>query len=389
MKIRTASDVAASKKRGHANRDRKRKRNPPKPRLNHLNTAECAEATIDTTTLPSTSTGYSGKNKTEAEKTKAGEKVGEMGRIPENREYRLDEVVDDGVFNFELIKHRPGVSQYVQCKDTKKIMSVVIPGPCNDPTWDPDMEIAADVVREAREKCHFSDDDKRRGLFDFTNFGASIGMGQPKPMMLMDQGTKNRQVMEMIRCHDVFRRIAGFMTICFACWAPELFAYYQIITNTLLQSQPELRLPFDNSIFAAFTVNFGPRTICLPHRDQKNLAFGWCAITSLGRFNWKKGGHLILWELGIVIEFPPGTIILVPSAIVCHSNTSIASDEDRYSFTMYSAGGLFRWVEHGFQLEYKYQQTRQAVLDAVANSTCWATGLSLFSTYEELVSKAQ
>ena len=152
----------------------------------------------------------------------------------------------------------------------------------------------------------------------------------------------------------------------------------------LLESDDKLFRPFDNSPFAAFTVNFGPATVCLPHRDTKNLAFGWCAICALGNFDYKKGGHLVLWDCKLVIEFPPGAVIFIPSAVCCHFNTVIQEGEDRFSFTTYSAGGLFRWVEHGFQLEGPYSQTEQSVKDARKNKTRWTRGLNLFSTFEEL-----
>jgi hypothetical protein len=51
----------------------------------------------------------------------------------------------------------------------------------------------------------------------------------------------------------------------------------------------------------------------------------------------------------LVIEFPPGSTILIPSSILSHSNTAVDDQEHRYSFTQYAAGGLFRWVDNGFR----------------------------------------
>lgn len=56
-----------------------------------------------------------------------------------------------------------------------------------------------------------------------------------------------------------------------------------------------------------------------------------------------------------MIEFPPGSTILLPSAVISHSNVPIQPNETRYSWTQFSAGGLFRWVEHGFQVEEKFK----------------------------------
>jgi len=54
------------------------------------------------------------------------------------------------------------------------------------------------------------------------------------------------------------------------------------------------------------------------------------------------GGHLGLWDLGIVVEFPPNSTILIPSSLIVHSNTPIQSDKVRYSIVQYATGHLFR-----------------------------------------------
>lgn len=105
--------------------------------------------------------------------------------------------------------------------------------------------------------------------------------------------------------------------------------------------------PGHGTVYGSAEMNYGPRTCCYPHRDQANLSFGWCAVTAMGNYDFTKGGHLVLWDLKLTIEFPPGTTMLFPSAVLLHSNTEIGPDEDRYSMTQYSAGGLFRWVHHG------------------------------------------
>ncbi|KAL0568501.1 hypothetical protein V5O48_013481 [Marasmius crinis-equi] len=355
------------------------------------------EHQVEPSNLPVVSTGWEGRNQDVVPI------VGKKGRIPENRLYALDKLVGPGSFDFELIKHKKGVTKYITSSECLKIMAVSVPSPVQDPTWQPAMKDAAKSCWEWREECRFADDQGRRGPFDALYCGMSIGNGQLEPMVLSDQGTRNLKVLDKVRKHAAFRRIAGWMTVCFACWAPLLFQYYLLIVTELLKHHTGLELPFDNAVFAAFAINFGPQTVCLPHCDPKNLAFGWCAITALGDFDYHKGGHLVLWDLGIVLEFPPGkfscqsflhfgsevtsfsgSTIFIPSAVICHSNTTIAPGEERFSFTMYSAGGLFRWVEHGFQLEYKYRKTVEAVKNAAKDGARWVSGLSLFSTFAEL-----
>jgi hypothetical protein len=52
-----------------------------------------------------------------------------------------------------------------------------------------------------------------------------------------------------------------------------------------------------------------------------------------------------------VIEFPPGSTIDIPSSLVIHSNTTIEKNESRVSFTQYTTGALFPWVDQGCRTE--------------------------------------
>lgn len=152
-----------------------------------------------------------------------------------------------------------------------------------------------------------------------------------------------------------------------------------------------LRRPFINSIWCACTFNLGPYTCALGHRDFANLAFGWCAITALGFFDYTKGGHLVLWDCKLVLEFPPGSTILIPSAAIFHSNIPISAGESRYSFTQYTAGGIFRWVEHGFRTEDEYLATlskEELKEEQELGLERAVIGAGLFSTLKELKSMA-
>ncbi|KAF7323378.1 hypothetical protein HMN09_00118700 [Mycena chlorophos] len=107
------------------------------------------------------------------------------------------------------------------------------------------------------------------------------------------------------------RRLYSRHVCVFRTWAPRLYGYYADTRDRLFQWKPSLRAgwPFeeDDGVFAAATFNFGRAVSCC-HLDFGNLAWGWCAITALGEFDPDLGGHLILWELGLVIRFPPGLV---------------------------------------------------------------------------------
>lgn len=117
----------------------------------------------------------------------------------------------------------------------------------------------------------------------------------------------------------------------------------------LLQKHPHLRPILPGGIYAAISTNFGLQVVSYEHEDYRNKANGVCPIFSFGNFDATKGGHLILRQLKLIVEFPPGSLIIVPSATLKHGNTPIDKNECRSSFTQYAAGGLFRWVHNGFQ----------------------------------------
>jgi hypothetical protein len=145
---------------------------------------------------------------------------------------------------------------------------------------------------------------------------------------------------------------------------------------------------FPKYAWPAATFNFGPNTITFPHTDLGNLTWGWCSIIALGRFDPTKGGHLILWDLGIIIEFPPGSTILIPSALVVHSNTPIQAGKRRYSFTQYCAGGLFRFIANGFRTDKAFMEkaSQTQVADQEAARLCrWENGLALLPKLSDLV----
>lgn len=174
----------------------------------------------------------------------------------------------------------------------------------------------------------------------------------------------------------------------FQLWAPRLYAYYRRYMQHVEQQTPEKR-NFASSIFACASMNFGPQVRCFRHRDSLNLPFGWCSIQALGDFDPKTGGHFILWDAKLVIEFPAGSTILIPSATLTHSNTAIQEHEVRVSFTQYTAGGIFRWVDNGFQTEAalmasdygRYMEMQKA------KEMRWSMGLALYSTMDELLER--
>ncbi|KAJ7794380.1 hypothetical protein B0H14DRAFT_3557404 [Mycena olivaceomarginata] len=158
------------------------------------------------------------------------------------------------------------------------------------------------------------------------SWGVSLGGGQPGPSNLQTTA-KNTRVTDELLASDCFKRLSGWANLLFWTFAPLLAAFVEAQMTILAESQPSLVWNFVGSVFAACTFNFGPHAITVSHLDFGNLSWGWCAITALGRCNPDLGGHLVLWDLKLIIRFPPGSTILIPSAIIRHSNSPIAIHE--------------------------------------------------------------
>ncbi|PPR04543.1 hypothetical protein CVT26_002510 [Gymnopilus dilepis] len=292
----------------------------------------------------------------------------------------LDDLVGEGSkYKFLLQKWDGRTPMLVVDRDGRII--AILAGRPEDPTWNEVQREAAQLLEEARCACRVPKKSQhhRRGAFTTLRCGFSHGGGQTSPQNLLNSKT-NARVIDRLNNSTPMRRIAGFGSSVFQSWAPDLHQYYVDKLGALQQRDPTLKRPFQNSVFSSTTYNLGPRTVCEPHLDFANLPFGYCAITALGDFDPVKGGHIVLWECKLVVEFPPGSTILIPSSIIHHSNVAVAKDEVRYSATQYAAGGLFRWAEHGFQLTEAYRASltpfELAELDR-RNEHRWAVGLSL------------
>lgn len=134
------------------------------------------------------------------------------------------------------------------------------------------------------------------------------------------------------------------------------------------------------------SINLGPQVVCSKHKDFNNLADGLCWIMAGGDFDPKKGGQLILWELKVIVEFPPGASVLIPSAVISHENLPIADGETRTSLTQYAAGGLFRWVEYGFKTwdNFKEAEGARAAEAWADRPNRWRRTVKMFSKYMNL-----
>ena len=118
---------------------------------------------------------------------------------------------------------------------------------------------------------------------------------------------------------------------------PGLQKLYWTVRDALTCQYPDLHWNFEHSAFSTTTVNLGPQTVCIPHADENDFAFGWGSLRAFGDFDCALGGHVVFWDLGVAFELPPDAEIFI-------HNTSLQKGKTRYSTTSYSAEGLFEWI---------------------------------------------
>jgi hypothetical protein len=137
--------------------------------------------------------------------------------------------------------------------------------------------------------------------------------------------------------------------------------------------------------------NLGKRVVTKKHVDSQNYPFGWCMVTALGDFDATKGGHLVLWDLKLILEFPAGACICLPSALITHSNIPTKESETRMSFTQYCPGEIFRFIENGFKTDTSLKLENPNLFSIIeeARESRISRGYAMFSKIEDLIKDNQ
>ncbi|KAJ3886728.1 hypothetical protein GG344DRAFT_69418 [Lentinula edodes] len=114
----------------------------------------------------------------------------------------------------------------------------------------------------------------------------AAAQAEDAPLNYRVNGEGNQRAVAELLKNSAIRRIAGFQKTIFNCYARKTYVEYQTTNEELLRRHPHLRSNF-------------------------------------------AGGHLVLWDLGLVIRFPPGSTILFPSSLITHSTIPIQEGETR------------------------------------------------------------
>lgn len=184
----------------------------------------------------------------------------------------------------------------------------------------------------------------------------------------------------------MYAHVTTLMIGMFAVYFPELYEDYSQTLGELYDGDDTLRPIFDGGVWPAVSFNFPPNAYTKIHTDAGNKANGMCPIFSLGNFDPTRGGHLVLPDLKLIIEFPPGSLIFIPSATLRHGNIRIRPGESRTSWTQYAAGGLFRWMRYGRCGWEDVKKSNKALADEeiAARHDAWKEALEYFPTIDSI-----
>ena len=249
--------------------------------------------------------------------------------------------------------------------------------------------------------------DPKRGDFHALNIGLSYGNGHTHPTY--SNGGRYQKIADALLGDVHIQRLASYQdcksrfcdlqyiysfifSAIYALWHPQAYQYYKTNLDKLRETYPHLGSHlFPRSILPSAAFNLGNRVVTKKHVDAQNCPFGWCTITALGDFNASKGGHIILWDLGIIVEFPPGACICLPSALITHSNIPISNNEVRMSFTQYCSGEIFRYIENGFRTDKQMEKDDPAILlfRKEVRKTRIEDGYKMFSRMEDLIKSSR
>ncbi|KAJ3546636.1 hypothetical protein NMY22_g1973 [Coprinellus aureogranulatus] len=343
----------------------------PAPKaIEAIRAAAAVQVPLTIEDLPSNASGY------EAKFGEAGE-----GWTPS-----MQELLEDG---YETIKW--GWPPLILAdSSTERVFFMGMPKAQNDPTYAASCDEATKLLVELSESSSFGGEEfstKRGEGFAPVNFGIGAGHGPPEPYNLRKCADQHPEVINALRQSPALKRLACHQSATLHLCMPRLYAHYHSHTIPVRKHLPDLVPNWDSSIFSAAACNLGKRVATCLHRDCRNLSYGFCAVHALGKFDHTKGGHIVLKEPKLIVQFPPGTHILLPSAVITHGNIPVQDGETRVSFTQYTAGAMFRYADCGFTTLKKLKKRNKRLHRKILadSKSRWQMGLGLWPTVDELL----
>ncbi|KAJ3504924.1 hypothetical protein NMY22_g17761 [Coprinellus aureogranulatus] len=346
---------------------------PPKV-AQSISSATPIPAVLELEALPANSSGY---------EASYAESKGE--RVP-----GLEELLADG---YELVEWDGSAPLLLIDSETGKIFFIGIPKPKGDASYGASCDEVVELFTKLLAAGSFSEEEhsnSRGEGFVAVNFGIGAGHGPRQPYNLRQSADQHPEAVEALLRSRALERLAAHQSASLKAYVPKVYDHYHSHTVPVRERLRSLKPNWTKSIFSAAACNIGHRVATRFHCDCRNLAFGFCAVHAVGKFDHTRGGHIVLKEPKLAIEFPAGCHILLPSATITHGNTPVQEGEVRASFTQYTAGAMFRYVDNGFGTEAQLKRKDKAKYREMLEKkpARWEKGLAMWSTVDDLIEAA-
>ncbi|KAJ3552345.1 hypothetical protein NP233_g12904 [Leucocoprinus birnbaumii] len=239
--------------------------------------------------------------------------------------------------------------------DTEGTIFGALAGQPKDPGWSKRCMRLFDIMAEdadAAAKLPKKNTQHRRGFYPAIDTGVTFAPGDSKAHNLRLE-RKEAALVENKEALEIERSIQKFVETSIDVFAPRLYGYIKDHMQRL-QRHPDytgLRWNDPHGAMSGKTRNFPWCVATVPHRDVMNMAFAWCGVVAIGPYNAIYGGHFVIHNMKLAIQFPHGALILIPSAFLWHSNVPVRHEDHRASVTFYTSGGLYRFIDNCFMRE--------------------------------------
>ncbi|KAJ7766824.1 hypothetical protein B0H16DRAFT_1717164 [Mycena metata] len=283
----------------------------------------------------------------------------------EDRDYDYDEVVgSESKFRLRLIPWGGAMPRSVVYQ--KKVV-LILGGRARNGDW------KTQIIDPATEACDIAKSSMQQSPEEIAagtpkiltgSVGKTFNAGLLSPIGLQDeQRPPYATILNALVFFQMFTGLAMLRLISYGnrlleALVPAAFNTLDIEKDTFLQHDPKALYPCSSSVFSAATVEFGPH---LQATNRRHQAGSWSILVALGKYVGRLGGHIILWDLGLVVAFPPGSCILIPTGIIRYSFVKVRPHETRYSVVQWAGAGIGRWFGNGHRsdIEFAANATRE------------------------------
>jgi len=90
------------------------------------------------------------------------------------------------------------------------------------------------------------------------------------------------------------------------------------------------------------------------HRDVKESQYGYSCVIAAGDF---KGGAIVLYELGVIVDMGPGDMLLFPDALITHRNE--AADGHRISIVAFTQENVYDYWHREYNMKLPRQEAKK------------------------------